>query len=296
MTCACVNQSKVETNNVKVGTIQDIKGISGDPGSNPNINNTGKDQEASWQGVAMTAVAGIATVAAFLIAKKQYAIAEEYLGIAEERWSRFEKTYMPCEKKALLEASLTPKYKKRYNERGTQYKRNVHRAFTIAKGRLSFVMDAMSMPIHASSLRRIDLFESVARIDAVEMAWRYEDYLWFLYDDLRVNRRAGILNAGKNLLANSAEAARNASNAYGDIKGEIASASGGAIRALGYFNERNPIQQPVKIDGQTGTSSVDTISLPKEATTEVCPVNASVTLNNGGNWLRDQPVGKADTN
>lgn len=252
--CACAAGSwttgTVRTNHVETEKINSFLGMTTKFGetnglySPPTVTNDGVTRNALLANLAATAVATIQTLAAIDIANKQYNIANGYYKLAQQKWDRFKSIYMPCERKEMAEACSTPEYDAQYDVTAAQYMGEVTRDFGLARVRIDDMYARYCICPDPSLSQDMALMQSQVSGDSGNFAYRYEEARKQAKDDVRWTRRQQALNRGRELQSNAAQYAKAAASAYSDRGAAIGSVAEGAMRAIGYFSNRNDTIYP----------------------------------------------------
>lgn len=257
MACACSvgewTTGTVNTNTVETENIKTFLGMSRKHGEDgfypvPQVTDMGIERNANWASLAASGIAAVNTIAAIDIARKQYNIARDYYKLAKRKWDRFLDKYGPCERKEMAEACNTPEYDPKYDERGAEYGNEVSAAFSDVGNRMDAVFRQYCICPDESLVSDMDLTRSIVEADSVNFAYRREENRKIAQDDRRWTRRQQALNRGRDLQSNAAKYAEMAANAYGDVGANIGKAAGGAMTALGYFQNRRDTAYPQRTD------------------------------------------------
>lgn len=210
----------------------------------PTVNNAGVTGSWSWRTAAATAVALLSTAAAYEMADMQYQTAKRYWQLARERWDYFLNTYKPCEQKEVVEACTAPIPVPKYKAVQKAYTTGVQLAFDHATADIMQLSALYCVCPDMSLAKDVDLMRSQFIGDGISYAMRREEAMSEALDDLRWNRKIGVLNRGRGLLAQSASFARTASDMYDQYGKSMSAVASGATEFLGYSLNRNPTDYP----------------------------------------------------
>lgn len=232
------------------------------------------------------AVAGINTAAAIYIADKQYDIAKDYLDIAKWWRNYYNSTYKPWENKELEEAWALEEEKPMYDI-------TVGRTRTFgriqSKGMAEAAIRCTSE--YCTGLRGA-LLKDALNAEATSLAalsnlgYRNERAYIEARNDVRWERRANVLNRGRDMIANNIQFSQLSFGIFGDLLTQAGKGAAGAIGYLGYSWNRNETQYPVFARGvvtaqpQTQRSAVTVTPLTEPSRPSY---RSGVVFDNGSN-------------
>jgi len=222
----------------------------------PKVNNVGVTSSWDWRVAAATAVALLSTAAAYEIADMQYQTAKAYWKLARERWDYFLNTYRPCEKNEVAEACTADIPEANYNYAINAYTSGAELAFAKADRDVMRLSALYCICVDNSLARDTDLMRSQMVGDGVNYAIRREEAVAEALDDVRWNRKIGVLNRGRGLLSQSTSYAKAASDMYDQFGKSVSAVAEGATQFIGYALNRNattyPTHQPPVTSGHMG--------------------------------------------
>lgn len=255
MVCACSAMTRLQTQVVQTQKIDNFLGMTDRESfwPQPTVTDEGVKSNADWASVAATAVALVNTVTAVNIADKQYKIAKDYYDLARQKWDRFRRIYMPCERKEVTEACNTPEYVPQYKDKSNTYLTSVRYQYGGVKDFLMDMYDRYCICSSDSIFRDVAVLQGMAENDSINFAYREEEARKEAKDDKRWNRRSQALNRGRDIQSQATSYAKAAAGAYGDLGKTIGGVAEGAISALGYFSTRRgtvyPQRTPLRYPG-----------------------------------------------
>ena len=175
---------------------------------------------------------------------QNYKIAKAYSNLSQDRWTRFRDAYATLEKKMLAETSNTPEPVIPYDDAKARGVNATNFAFGSAKSifadyakKYALCMDDTLDFARSHALMRDDNINFNYR-DAEEFTERMSDKRW--------NRRADILNIGRNNLDTAYSYAKGASSAFGEFANAVAGIGSGISGFLGYMFNRNETIYPAQ--------------------------------------------------
>jgi hypothetical protein len=175
------------------------------------------------------------------IAHERYEIAKSYADLAQEEWNRFNEAYAPLEARLIAECLAERLVEPDYAGARGQAEQDISLSF----GTQNFgEFKRYGLCPDPSLANRLNLEAAAARDDGVNFGFRHQEYYARTRDDLRWNRRSGLLNIGRNIMSQSlgfAGAADKILAGLGQMAGESA---GGAMGYLGYYLNRNQTYYP----------------------------------------------------
>lgn len=225
----------------EIASIEDIKHVA--PLSfchwnAPTEGSAGSLAEAAFYNAALIAVATLNTAAQWEIANDRYKLAKEYANIAKDRWNRFSSGYRPLEQGMLNEASTAPIPKPDYAGAQSRYGGWFQSAFSSMEDRFSQVAGTYCLSVDSSISTDLDNAAEAARGDGINFGYRYEEDRARMKEDERWNRRANVLNLGRDLIAQSAKLATYANDALKGLSDLAGQGASGLMGMLGYMKER----------------------------------------------------------
>jgi hypothetical protein len=226
-----------------IGTIENVK-IAEWPC--PKVNNEGVSGSWDWRVAGSVAVALLSTAAAYTIAEQQYQTAKAYWKLARERWDYFLNTYRPCEEREVAEACTAIVPTANYDRAIMGYTSGVTLAYSRADDEILRLSKLYCVCTNASLVKDIELMRSQMVGDGVNYAIRREESVAEALDDVRWNRKIGVLNRGRGLLSQSTSYARAASDMYDQFGKSVSAVAQGATQFLGYAMNRNDTVYPAR--------------------------------------------------
>lgn len=243
---------------IESGTLNEVTKVTsvgdknGEPGVHiaawpcPKVNDTGVNTSWDWRVAAATAVALLSTAAAYTIADLQYQTAKAYWKLARERWDYFLGTYRPCEVREVAEACTAIIPEANYNYAINAYTNGASLAFARADREVLRLSSLYCVCPSRSLAADVELMRSQLTGDGVNYAMRREEATAEALDDVRWNRKIGVLNRGRGLLAESTSYARAATDMYDQFGKSVSAVAAGATQFLGYAMNRNPTNYPAQ--------------------------------------------------
>ena len=280
----------------QITTIKSIENVKISKWPCPKVNNIGVSTAWDWRVAAATAVALLSTAASFAIADMQYQTAKAYWRLARERWDYFLTTYRPCETSEVAEACTTKVPTPQYNYAIAAYTNGANLAFNRADVEILRLSKLYCICQDNSLARDIDLMRSQMIGDGVNYAIRREEAVAEALDDVRWNRKIGVLNRGRGMLAQSTSYARAAQEMYDQFGKSVSAVASGATEFIGYALNRNkttyPTNTPLVSGGYAGYSTPPQSS--DQALTQYIQ-NASVPVTEIGSPTGGEMVGVSNT-
>jgi hypothetical protein len=256
----------------------------------PKVNDSGVTGVWDWRVAASTAVALLSTAAAFQIADMQYQTAKAYWRLARERWDYFLGTYRPCEVAEVAEA-CTATADTDYNTAINAYTSGAALAYSNADKEILRLGSLYCVCPDGSLAKDADLMRSQMVGDGVNYAMRRAEAVKESLDDVNWNRRIGVLNRGRGLLAQSTSYARSAQEMYDQFGKSVSAVASGATQFLGYALNRNETTYPTRtglekpgaygfgnVMGDTGAFASGTIPMAGQDTGMDTPLGYDTTL------------------
>lgn len=179
-------------------------------------------------------------------------LADAYYSMAKFKWDRFEKNYMPLEKKLLQEVSSVEPYEMDCADDRNRAKNAVNTAYDLVSKFITQKTRKYRICIDPSMSSMLDFRRAVALADTEN--YNILDDRWFVdyKNDQRWNRRSNVLNLGRNLTANAlsyGDVARSIANRVGAQVNDAASA---LMTSIGYYGARNDTFYPTTFLGSQG--------------------------------------------
>ena len=186
----------------------------------------------------------------------RYKLAEAYADLAEQLWTRFDTRYKPVETKmadeCLAEGPVEPDYP------AARSRGEIFASHGASQARSEFERQSRMYGLcpGADRLQALDNHDAILLTDSVNYAYRDEEHNAMVEDDMRFNRRAQLLNLGRDLLSQSA--------AYGSVANDIlkgaadaqAATTSGAMAFLGYIRNRQETTYPEFVALSTSPGAV----------------------------------------
>lgn len=193
---------------------------------------------------AAIAVAGLNTAMAIRIADLQIDLAKLYLKIAKGWRNHYNSTYKPIENEERNEAGSFQKYTPNFDVA-------IGRSRTYARVQMG---DNLERQMRCTSayctgarkgiMRDVAITEANALSSAMGMGYRNERAYAEARNDLIWNRKVDVVNRGRGLAANNVKFANLAFGIYGDLGNQARAGVTGALRYIGYENNRNDTVYP----------------------------------------------------
>lgn len=196
--------------------------------------------------VAAVAVAVLNTNAAIEMAEKQEAMAKNYLRISEEQDDYYYNVYVPCEDSELAEACSAPLYKKHTDIQVGRYKNTVRNQMIGQPQKAIQCISRYCTGKRAATIKDAVMAEASALSSAANLGRRYEDQYADAKDDLRWARRSEALARGRDMMSQAVNFAGFAYGLFGRLGDQAAKGAAGAISYLGYANNRNETEYPMR--------------------------------------------------
>ena len=185
------------------------------------------------------------------IADRQQDLADRYYRMAEYKWNRFFKKYVPLEKKLLKEVLNEPLREMDCGDDRSRASSWVSRAYGAMEKWTASKAKSMRMCLSAADLLRPDLRKARAFADVTN--YNYADDQWYAdyRNDKRWNRRSSVLNLGRNLGSEALKYGDVARSLLNSVSGKIEQAASGLVSALGYYGARLDTYYPSSYLGQS---------------------------------------------
>ena len=186
----------------------------------------------------------------------RYKIAEGYANLAEQQWTRFDTRYKPIEAmlvaECLAELPVEPDYPAA-RSRGEAFADH-----GLAQGNLAWERDLRIYRLCPGLGRMRSMAAAGALLldDTVNFSMRDEEADAIVEDDMRFNRRAGLLNLGRDLLSTSAKYAEVANNLLASAAAAQAQTTAGAMAFLGYIRNREETAYPAFLSHSTSPGAI----------------------------------------
>lgn len=235
----------------------------------------GPKGESEWVNFLQAAQIGIAVLNALIqgrIADLQQDLADGYYQQAKYKWGRFEKKYMPLEKAILWEASNTPEREMDCADDRQRAESAVNSAFDFIENYATQLAKSYRLCLDDSVVRQLSYARNKALVDTEN--YNLQDDKWFtdFKNDQRWNRRANILNLGRNLGATAMKYGDVARGLMGDVAGIAGKLFGGISAALGYYGARFPTTYPTTyLEGSVQFGSQTLLNAPSAVTAGMTP-------------------------
>lgn len=185
------------------------------------------------------------------IADRQQDLADSYYRMAEYKWDRFYRKYVPLEKSLLNEVLNEPLHEMDCADDRARASSWVSRAYGAMERWTSSKAKAMRMCLSPADLRRPALRRARALADVSN--YNYADDRWYAdyRNDKRWNRRSSVLNLGRNLGSEALKYGDVARSLLNSVSGKIEQAASGLVSALGYYGARLDTYYPSSYLGQS---------------------------------------------
>jgi hypothetical protein len=168
------------------------------------------------------------------IFKLRYEIAKGYANIAKDEWNRFNDKYRPLENLMIAEALAAPAVAPDYATAKSNYTQFTSAGYT----QTQLEMTALAKKFCICSNLEPTTEKALWLDDSINYGYRDEEREAIVQDDLRFNKRANLLNVGRNNMANSAKYGGLASDLLSDAAAANEKATSGAFNFLGYVRNR----------------------------------------------------------
>ena len=175
---------------------------------------------------------------------QNYKIAKAYSNLSQDRWTRFRDAYAALEKKMLAETSNTPEPVIPYDDAKTRGINATNFAFGSAKS--TFADYAKKYALCMDDTLDFARSHALMRDDNINFNYRDAEEFTERMSDKRWNRRADILNIGRNNLDTAYSYAKGASSAFGEFANAVAGIGSGISGFLGYMFNRNETIYPAQ--------------------------------------------------
>lgn len=217
---------------------------------NRGITDTGKSTAAYILEAAAIAVAGINTAAAIRMANLQYEIAKQYLDIAQWWRNYYNTTYRPVEDTELQEAWALQKTDPLYDVAVGRARSYIRIALRGRGDKAIRCTSEYCTGLRGAFLKDAANEEATALAAASNLGYRNERAYVVARDNVRWERRAQVLQRGRNMVANNVQYSNLAAGIFGDLGRQAGMAAGGAVRYLAYETNRNDTLYPDTFIGQ----------------------------------------------
>lgn len=235
-----------------IQTIEDIKHVAPLSFCHWNVPTegaAGSSAEAAFYNAALIAVATINAAAQWDIANDRYKLAKEYAELAKDRWDRFNGAYRPLEQSMLNEVSTTPIPKPDYLRAESDYGDWFKSVYSEMEEQFSRTAFTYCLKVDTSLVRDLNNAGDAAMSDGVNYGYRFEEDRARMKEDERWNRRANLLNLGRDLLSQSAKMATYANDALKGLSDLAGAGASGAMNMLGYLRNRNETEYATLYSG-----------------------------------------------
>jgi hypothetical protein len=207
----------------------------------PTYGDTGESALHAVLSVVAFAVAVWSAYEQMRIFNMRYQIANGYADIAQEGWTRFERRYRPLEAlmvaECLGEGPVEPDYEAARSRDAALAAFGREQARTVL-GRLDGLCPG------PSRLRRMEVDEAALQDDLINFGFRDAETNALNEDDMRFNRRAGLLNLGRDLVSRSAAYGRTVGAILAEASAAQAATTAGAVHMIGYLRNRDETSYP----------------------------------------------------
>lgn len=240
------------------------KSLGGAPGALSNIRfahaaptEYGPQGEQAWttffEGASL-AISLANSVAQGEIAAKQKDLADKYYDMAKSKWDRFEQNYVPLERKLLHDVAATPVRELECQMAQARADTAVATAYGAANSAFTRWAKRTKNCVAPEILTELSRQEALARTDC--RSFNLEDDRWFTdySNDKRWNRRSTVLNLGRNMASEALKYGDVSLKTFGAVGGQINTAAGGVVSALGYYGARNDTYYPTTFMSSYGNS------------------------------------------
>lgn len=212
--------------------------------------------------LAAVAVAILNTVAAIQMASKQEKLARNYLNIAKEQNQYYYDVYVPCEDAEIAEACSAAIYEKHTDVQVGRMLSAVRHDFARLPEKELQCISRYCTGKQAMVIKDLSLAEAAALATAGNLGRRYEENFADAQDDLRWARRSQALNRGRDMMAQAVEFSGFAYGLFGRLGDQAVKGAAGAVRYLGYAQNRNDTNYPTRRQAERQTEPVYGISYP----------------------------------
>jgi hypothetical protein len=202
-----------------------------------------------------TALHAVLSVVAFAVAiwsayeqmrifNMRYELADAYASLAEQQWTRFDGRYRPVEAmlvaECMAENPIEPDYESA-RSRGAEFA-----SFGSAQANIEYErnLKLYNLCPGTDRLQANAVNDALLSDDSVNYALRDEEYNALVEDDMRFNRRASLLNLGRDLLSTSMRYGQAANSILAGAAAAQAQTTAGAMAFLGYIRNREETQYP----------------------------------------------------
>lgn len=165
----------------------------------------------------------------------RYQIAKGYADIAQDQWDRFNGKYKPLENSMIAEISAEVVVKPDYAKAKSEFTQFAETGFAQAKSEYDRAIKLFGICSDDSS---IEVNKALWSDDMVNYGYRDAESYALLRDESRFNRRASLLNIGRDLLSNSAKYSGAASDLLTSSGEQAANTTQNAMTAVGYLRNK----------------------------------------------------------
>lgn len=204
----------------------------------------GKNTVGTIMELAAIAVAGIMTAAAISMATKQYEIAKEYLDIAKWWRNHYNTSYVPWENQELKEAWESEDEVPHYDITIGRTRNLGRMRFKGADYQAIRCVSEYCTGLRGALIKDMFNAEATALAALSNLGYNNEKAWVEARNDLRWKRILGVLNRGRDMIAENIQFSQLAFGIFGDLGKQAAASAGGAIGYLGYSWNRNKTQYP----------------------------------------------------
>jgi hypothetical protein len=209
----------------------------------------------TFSDMGQTALHAVLSVAAFAVAlwsageqmriyRMRYKLADAYARIAEEEWNRYNESYRPLENDMLQECMADEWMEPDYDGAERDYSAMVEAGYDLAARHMNDIAAKYALCMDPSLRAGMASGEARSRTDAVNYGYRDAEAFAQDMNDYRFNKRAQLLNLGRDLVSQSANFGRVADNVFKGAFGAAGQAVSGAMHFLGYIRNRNQTSFP----------------------------------------------------
>ena len=217
------------------------------PCENKGVTDKGIVTAAAIGRLGAIAIAILNTVNAVKMAKLHKEIADKYHALAQEARDYYNDTYKPCEKIAVAEACDAPLYKREFDDV------QIGRMLVSIRSKLKDTAERTIRStgryhtgLMAAGIKDMVIAQAAIESTVAGMGLRYEEARQLARDDLRWQRRASILNIGRDINAAAVSYAELSAGIFGRLGVQAADGVKGAIGYYEALDNRLAPQYPTR--------------------------------------------------
>jgi hypothetical protein len=174
----------------------------------------------------------------------RYKLAKEYAAISQEKWERFDRHYRPLENTAIAECMAAVPATTDYPAVKNRIRQFSQTSVAGGRSLAASYLKRYALCMDPSLEATMEMGEAGYSDDLTNLGYRDAESYRQAIDDIRWNRRANLLNLGRDTVSQAATYGRTASTLLEGAANSQAQTTAGAISYLGYYRDREITAYP----------------------------------------------------